>query len=230
MILDGFAPSRPALLSAMKASPLFCALRPEALDLVLRLGRVQRCQAGEAVFQAGEPADRFFLVVSGRVKVFQLSERGGERTLHAFGPGSSFGEAALWAGGRFPAHAEALEPTALFVLSRAALRDAFAKNPDLAIGMMASLSRKLRDFVQLVADISLKEVPARLASALLAEAERTGSPRFRLRQSKAELASQIGTIPETLSRGLRKLKDAGLITVRGPEIHLLQPALLRRLT
>jgi CRP/FNR family transcriptional regulator len=135
----------------------------------------------------------------------------------------------MWAGGRFPAYASALERSALFILPRVALRAAFAGNPDLAIGMMAGLSQKLRGFVQLVEELSMKDVPARLAGALLAQAQKSGSEKFRLRRTKAELASELGTIPETLSRGLRKLQDAGLIAVRGPEVHLLKAAELRRL-
>jgi CRP/FNR family transcriptional regulator len=223
------APNRQDLLSAMKSSPLFCALRPGVLDLVSRRGQVRGYEAGETVFQAGEPADRFFLVVAGRVKVFKLSGRGGEQILHSFASGSTFGEAAMWAGGRFPAYAQALERTALFILSRAVLRTAFAGNPDLAIGMMAGLSQKLQEFVRLVEDLSLKEVPSRLAGALLDEAQEAGAQKFRMRQTKAELASRLGTIPETFSRGLRKLQAAGLISVRGPEISILKPAELRRL-
>ena len=135
----------------------------------------------------------------------------------------------MWAGGRFPAYSEALEPTALFVLSRSALRDAFAGNPDLAIGMMAGLSQKLREFVQLVEDLSLKEVPARLAGALLAEARRAGRRSFACARLRPNLLPSLGTIPETLSRGLRKLQDAGFIAVRGPEITILKSPELRRL-
>jgi CRP/FNR family transcriptional regulator len=225
----GLMACRQDLLRAMKASPLFCALRPEARESLARRGVARRYESGEAVFQAGEPADRFFLVVFGRVKVFKISAGGGQQILHSFGPGTTFGEAAMWAGGRYPAFSEALERTALFALSRSALRDACAGNPDLAIGMMAGLSQKLREFVQLVEDLSLKAVPARLAGALLAEAKKAGSERFRMRQTKAELASQLGTIPETLSRGLRKFKDAGFIRVSGPEITILQSSALRRL-
>ncbi|MDD5630236.1 MAG: Crp/Fnr family transcriptional regulator [Elusimicrobia bacterium] len=223
------SPSRPELLRAMRASPLFCALRPGPLELVALRGQLRGYAAGEAVFQAGEPADRFFLVVRGRVKVFKLSERGGEQILHCFGPGITFGEAAMWAGGRYPAYSEAVERSVLFVLSRSALREALAGNPDLAIGMMAGLSQKLREFVQLVEDLSLKEVPARLAGALLREAKAAGGEKFRMRQTKAELASRLGTIPATLSRGLRKFRDAGIIRVSGPVISILKPAELRRL-
>ncbi len=222
-------PTRAELLRAMAESPLFCALKPGVLQLVALRGQTRGYAAGESVFEAGEPADRFFLVVRGRVKVFRISPRGGEQILHVFGPGVPFGEAAMWAGGCFPAYAQALEPAALFILPRAALRSAFAANPDLAIGMMAGLSQKLRGFVQLVDDLSLKEVPARLASALLDEAKRAGADRFRLRRTKAELAASLGTIPETLSRGLRKLQDAGVLSVRGPEISVLKPAELRKL-
>ena len=222
-------PGRPELLRVMKDSPLFCALRPGVLELVACRGQVRGYEAGEAVFEAGDPADRFFLVVRGRVKVFRISPRGDEQVLHGYGPGSTFGEAAMWAGGKFPAYSEAVERSALFILPREALRAAFAGNPDLAIGMMTGLSEKLRCFVQLVEDLSLREVPARLAGALLAEAKQAGSESFRMRRTKAELAASLGTVPETLSRSLRKLKDAGLIAVRGPEIRILRPAGLRKL-
>jgi CRP/FNR family transcriptional regulator len=223
-------PTRAELLRAMSESPLFCALKPGVLELVALRGQTRAYAAGESVFEAGEPADRFFLVVRGRVKVFKISPRGGEQILHVFGPGVPFGEAAMWAGGRFPAYAQALEPAALFILPRSALRSAFAANPDLAMGMMAGLSQKLHGFVQLVEDLSLKEVPARLAGALLEEAGKAGSNRFRLRRTKAELAARLGTIPETLSRNLRRLQDAGVIDVRGPEIRIIRPDELRRLT
>jgi CRP/FNR family transcriptional regulator len=223
-------PTRAELLRVMKDSPLFCALRPGPLELVALRGQTKAYDAGESVFEAGEPADRFFLVIRGRVKIFRISPRGGERILHIFGPGVPFGEAAMWAGGRFPAYAQALEPAVLFILPRAALRSAFAANPDLAMGMMAGLSKKLLGFVRLVEDLSLKEVPARLAGALLEEAGKAGSNRFRLRRTKAELAAHLGTIPETLSRNLRRLRDAGIIAVRGPEIRIIRPDELRRLT
>jgi len=217
------------LLEGMKRSPLFCALRPAALELLVRRGQARVYEPGEAVFQAGDPADRFFLVVRGRVKVFKLSSRGDEQILHCYGCGETFGEAAMWAGGRFPAYSEALEQTELFVLSRAALRAALAGNPDLAIGMMAGLSAKLRGFVQLVEELSLKDVPARLAGVLLVEAARSGGERFRLSQSKAEIAARLGTIPATLSRALRKLRGLRLVSVRGPEVRILKLAELRRL-
>jgi CRP/FNR family transcriptional regulator len=220
--------SRVEILRAMKSSPLFSSLRPAALDLVMHRGLPRIFAAGESVFQAGEPADRFFLVVSGRVKIFKISAGGGEQILHSFGPGETFGEAAMWAGGRFPAYCEALEDTALFSLSRQALHDIFAANPNVAIGMLAGLSRKLQDFVRLIEAISLKEVPARLAGALLAEAGSAGGQRFRLRQTKRELAMRIGTVPETLSRALRKLVAEGLIAVRGAEVTVLKIDALRR--
>jgi len=222
-------PSRSDILRAMRSSPLFCVLRPDALELLLRRALVRAYEAGESVFQAGEPAERFFLIVQGRIKVYKISASGGQQILHAYGPGATFGEAALWAGGRFPAYGEASERAVLLSLSRAVLREAFAGNPDLAIGMLAGLSQKLREFVRLIEDLALKPVPARLAGALLDEARRAGCDRFRMLRNKKDLAAHIGTIPETFSRALRRLKNAGLIEVRGPAIAILKPAQLRRL-
>ena len=86
---------------------------------------------------------------------------------------------------------------------------------------MAGLSAKLHEFNRLIEELSLKEVPARLAGALLRMAAESGGSTIRLKQTKRELAAQIGTVAETLSRALAKLKDAGLIDVRGRQIAIL---------
>ncbi|MDD5657271.1 MAG: Crp/Fnr family transcriptional regulator [Elusimicrobia bacterium] len=221
---------REDVLAAARKSPLFSRLKPRALDAVLRRGALSRHEGGESIFMSGDPADRFYLVVRGRVKIFKLSSGGAQQILHGFGPGETFGEAAMWEGGRFPACAEALEPTQLLAVSRAVLREAFGRDPELAIGMLAGLSRRLRELVGLVEELSLKDVPARLAGALLDEAEKAGGSAFCMKRTKAELAAAIGTIPETLSRALRKLKRAGWIEVRGPRIAVFRPDELRRLS
>jgi len=208
-------------LAAMKATALFSAVDESTLRGFLDRCLTRKVRRGTVLFTSADPADRFFLVLEGRVKIFKLSPRGAEQILHLYGPGETFGEAALWAGGPFPAHAEAVAPSTLLVIPRQALRRAIARNADLAMGMMAGLSAKLRDFNRLIEDLSLKEVPARLARVLLEEFDRTGETTFRLRQTKRQLAAQIGTVAETLSRAFARLKAAGVINVRGAKITIL---------
>ncbi|HAH07832.1 MAG TPA: transcriptional regulator [Elusimicrobia bacterium] len=213
---------------AMRAAPMFSAVGEGAVRrLLLRCG-LRRCSAGEAVFEAGQRAEGFFVVLSGRVKVFKLSPKGDEQILHLYGPGRTIGEAAMWAGLPYPAFASALQDSVLLPVPQATLRQCLASDPDLVMGMLAGLSAKLHEFARLIEELSLKDVPARLAGALLAESRRAGAPRFKLPQTKKELAAQLGTVPETLSRAFRKLKAAKLVELRGSVLVLRDSARLAR--
>ena len=130
-------------------------------------------------------------------------------------------------GGDYPAHAEVVQDATLLAVSRRTLREAVAADPDLAMGMLAVLSAKLHEFASLIEHLSLREVPERLAGALLEMSAVTGARTFQLQQTKRQLAAQIGTVAETLSRALAKLKSSGLIDVRGSQITILDEAGLR---
>ncbi len=209
------------LLAALKRSAMFAALSDSALAEFLTECEVRKWPARSQILRPSERAERFFVVLAGKVKIFKLSAKGDEQILHLYGPGETFGEAAMWNEINYPAFADALTDTTLLAVSRKTIRDGISRNPDLAIGMLAGLSAKLRQFNQLIEQLSLKEVPARLAGVLLTERRKAGSDQIKLRQAKRELASQIGTIAETLSRALGKLKTEGLIEVRGSKITIL---------
>jgi CRP/FNR family transcriptional regulator len=151
--------------------------------------------------------------VSGRVKIFKLSPEGKEQILHLFGPGEPFGEAPVFAGQHFPAYAEAIEESRVLFFPRDSFVDMIKNNPSLALNMLAVISRRLRKFTMLVEELSLKEVPGRLATYLLLYLGKRGDEddELVLDISKSQLASLLGTIPETLSRILAKMIRAGLI-------------------
>ena len=205
---------------AARRMPIFSALDDQAVEQVLRRCHTIRRQAGTILFASGEQAERFFLILAGQVKLYQLSPRGGQQILHLYGPGMTFGEAAVLSGTAYPACAEVVEEAELLAVGRAEIRRAIEANPDLALGMLAGMSAKLREFNRLIEDLSLKDVPSRLAGLLLRLAAQAGADKFDLPQTKRDLAGQIGTIPETLSRALSKLKSAGLIAVRGRHIEI----------
>ena len=209
-----------SVLEAARRMPIFSALDDQAVEQVLRQCHTIRRQAGTILFGPGEPAEQFFLILAGQVKLYQLSPRGDQQILHLYGPGMTFAEAAVLSGTAYPAYAEVVQEAELLAVGRKEIRRAVKANPDLAMGMLAGLSAKLREFNRLIEDLSLKDVPARLAGMLLRLAERAGSDRFDLPQTKRELAGQIGTIPETLSRALAKLKSAGLISLRGRNVEI----------
>jgi len=207
-------------LEALGACPLFGSFDPSRVEEFASTCRAERLGEGGRIFAPHDEADRFFLVLAGQVKVYKLSTQGKEQILHYYGPGKTFGEAAMWLGGTYPAFAEAVADTRLLVVTRKRIVEAIRRDPELAVGMIAGLSAKLHEFERLIAELSLKDVLGRLAGALLKEAQKAGSPTFRLPQSKRQLASQLGTVAETLSRALKKLEDAGWISVRGSELTI----------
>ena len=173
------------------------------------------------IFSSGDPGDGFYLVMEGRVKVFMLSPEGKEQILHVIGPGESFGEVAVFAGQSFPAHAVTLENSRLVFLPRDDFVALVSANPALAFNLLAALAQRLRQFAVMIDALSLKEVPGRLATHLLylSKKQATGN-RLSLELSKTQLASLLGTIPETLSRILSKLQRAGFIAIKGSEITI----------
>jgi len=217
------------LVDAIKSVPAFSALGAAALHAMAQACRIRTFAAAVSVFRSGDAADAFFLILEGQVKIFRLSPKGDEQILHLYGPGQTFAEAAVWAGKSYPANAEAVTRARLLAIPRRAIEQAVGRDPKLAMGMLLGMSRKLQEFADLIDDLSLKEVPARLAGVLLAEAEAAGAFTFQLRQTKRQLAAQIGTIAETLSRALKKLHDDGLIDVNGREVALLDVPGLKRL-
>jgi CRP-like cAMP-binding protein len=202
--------------------PIFDGLPRSQLEDLSMIVVDQMFKRGQSIFSEGDDGNGFYVLVWGRVKIFKVSWEGKEQILHIFGPGEPFGEVPVFAGQQFPASAESMEESRIFFFPRDAFIHLIKKNPDIALNMLAVLSRRLRRFTQLVEDLSLKEVPGRLAAYLLYLRElNKGSQELKLDISKVQLASLLGTIPETLSRILGKMRKAGLIESEGPRIKIL---------
>ncbi|MFW5837520.1 MAG: Crp/Fnr family transcriptional regulator [Desulfovibrionaceae bacterium] len=206
---------------ALGRAGLFMGLPRAMLDEVAGLAVVRDYPAGQELFHSGEAAAGFYVVVSGRVKVYKASASGKELILHVFGPGAIFGEVPVFQGGTFPACAQALDPTRAAYVSRSNFKRAVKRDPELAMSMLALLAGRLRGFVDKLEALSLKEVPARLASHLLLLREAQGADEFRLDLTKGQVAAYLGTIQETLSRVFRRLAEQGLIEVDGPVVRIL---------
>ncbi len=202
--------------------PLFKGLPREQLEEVTDIVTDQTFARAQMIFSEGDDAAGFYVVISGRVKVFKLSSEGKEQILHIFGPGEPFGEVPMFAGEHFPANAQAIENSRIFFFARKDFMSLIKREPSLAMNMLATLSRLLRQMTRLIEDLSLKEVPGRLAAYLLyLSAGKDSSDTVELDIAKGQLASLLGTIPETLSRMLNKMSSQGLIEVQGRRIILL---------
>lgn len=200
----------------------FKGLSEDELDEIQRIAVERSYPRNQIIFSEGEEGRGFFLIVDGRVKVFKVSPDGKEKILHILGPGEPVGQVAVFAGESFPAHAQAIRDTRTLFFGRNAFVALIHEKPSLALNMLAILSNRLREFTIQIENLSLKEVPARLAAYLLylAEEQKQDS-RVTLKITKAQLASVIGTIPETLSRIFARMAQAGYIQVDGKTIRLL---------
>jgi CRP/FNR family transcriptional regulator len=219
-------------LAVIAATPLFNGLGEADLAQVGRIAANRYYGRGETIFLEGDAGDGFYIVAAGKVKIFKVSLEGKEQILHIYGPGNPFGEVPVFSGDNFPANAVALVKSHLLFFSRSAFIDLITANPSLSMNMLAVLSMRLREFTVQIENLSLKEVPGRLASYLLYLTEEqnptTGGP-IQLPISKGQLASLLGTIPETLSRILAKLSAQEMIRVNGSEIEIKDQAQLEEL-
>jgi CRP/FNR family transcriptional regulator, dissimilatory nitrate respiration regulator len=218
------------IVKALAAISLFRGLTREQYDQLAMIATIQEFARGQTIFSEGDDGVGFFIVYSGLIKVYKISPEGKEQILHVFGPGEPFAEVAVFTGVSYPAHAQALEKSTCFFFPRASFINLLAGNPSLALNMLASLSLRLKHFARMIEDLSLKEVPGRLAAHLLFLSKQQDDAReLRLHITKAQLASLLGTIPETLSRILAKMQKQGVIASNGAIITILDRESLEEL-
>jgi CRP/FNR family transcriptional regulator len=215
--------------AGLKVCRMFSGLLDEDLDALCTLAHAQSYERNRLLFSEGEAAAGFYVVRAGRVKIYKLSADGKERILHVVHSGDSFAEAAIFGDGRYPAFAETLCSTELIFLPGQEFLTLLHQRPGIAIHMIAGLSQFLRQFAHQIEELTFKDVPARLAGYLLKlTPEPDGS--YQLPVNKSQLASNLGTVSETLSRSLRKLADEELILVEGKRIKILDRTFLETLS
>ena len=204
----------------LKYSPFFSGLSDSDLDALMGISRIREHPRGELLFSDGEEATGFFVVLDGKVKVYKLSPDGKERILHIIQPGGTFAEAAIFGNGLYPAYAEPLQLSKLLFLPKEGFLGLLMDNGRIAINMIAGLSKFLRQFANQIEDLTFKDVPSRLARYLMVLSKGTKKV-VELPISKSQLASNLGTVSETLSRTLRKLSEDDLIKVAGKTVEIL---------
>lgn len=213
------------ILKIISLTPLFQNVQEEDLKKIRAIAVDKFYNKGRIVFSEGDKGNGFYVVADGKVKIYKVSMDGKEQILHIYGPGNPIGEVAVFSGKNFPANAETLIKSHLLFFPRAAFVELISNNPSLCLNMLAMLSMRLRQFALQVENLSLKEVPGRLASYLIyLSREQDAQEMVSLPVSKGQLASLLGTIPETLSRILGKMSVSGLISVDGHNITLLDLA------
>lgn len=216
----------PMSIDLLKRCPLFAGLKDEDLQKVRAIAALRQVKKKDVLFSDGEEARGFYMILSGKIKLYKISSEGKEQILHVVSAPGSFAEAALFLEGSYPAFAEALVDSQLLFFPKRDFIGLIEKNPRLSINMIVSLSHFLRGFASLIEELSLKEVSSRIAKYLIdlsIKSSKGGkhAEEVELDLSKTQLASKLGTISETLSRTLAKMKAKGIIDVRKNHIVIL---------
>ncbi len=206
--------------------PYFSQLSPTELAQVQRRLVPVACGAGEIIFSDGEACTGMFIVIQGQVRIVKSSAEGREQVLLVAGPGASFNEVPVFDGGPNPAAAEAMEPTALWMLPKDDFLDLVKEYPAMALGVLRAFAGRLRRLTMLVEDLSFRRVTSRVAKTLLQMAE---EPQSRRRLTQQQMAALVGTSREVVGRSLKELERDGLIRFERNRILVLRPEALREI-
>jgi CRP/FNR family cyclic AMP-dependent transcriptional regulator len=210
----------------LKATPLFAALDEAELNSLAARCGIRPYSPGEILFGEGEPCRGLYIVVSGRVRIFKTSLNGREQVLAIEGPGASVAELPVFDGGSYPASGSAVESTEVLFISRADLRAICLEHPEVSLKLLQVVGGRLRRLVGIIEELSFTTVRHRLISWLLRQAGSEGHAGergtvFALNASHQELAAQIGTVRELVSRNLARLQAQSLIEMNGRQITIL---------
>jgi len=218
----------------LKRCPLFAGLRDDELKKIRAIASLRHLGKKEIIFSDGEATKGFYVVLSGKVKLFKVSSEGKEQILHVVSAPDAFAEAALFLEGTYPAYAETLVESQLLFFPKRDFIQLIERNPQLSINMIITLSHYLKKFASLIEELSLKEVSSRIAKYLVdlsvkLSKEGKNPKEVDLDLSKTQLALKLGTISETLSRTLAKMKSKGVIDVQKNRILILNREALEEL-
>ena len=214
------APSPQALIAiahTLRKTELLKRLDPSSLEKIAQSCRIIKLPKNGVLFHEGEKARGFYIVHSGVISLNRISYEGRERVISLFRPCECFAEATLSALGSYPATAIALEATQVILVPKISFRSLIAEKPDLAMGMLASMSLHLKHLLQMIEDLTFKQIECRLANWVLSHCE-DGNDKVDLPYSKKVLASRLGVTSETLSRAFARFRKEGLIIVNTHDI------------
>jgi CRP/FNR family transcriptional regulator len=191
------------------------------------IGRKKSAAKKEQIFIQGASADVFGYVLNGEVRVYKMDMEGREKEVGRFGPGNFFGEVIVFATDTYPVFAEASKDSEILFIPKEAVFARIKSDPSIAEAFLSLLAKKCLSLSSQIETLTLKTVRQRLIQYLLRKCSGRGCCTVRLTTNKTQLARNLGTVSETLSRNLRVLQDEGLITVSNKTIEILNCDLLR---
>lgn len=200
---------------------LFQRLKPDQLERVARLAASVRLSEGESLFEQQDLAERFYLLVSGQIKLFRLSADGSEKVIEVINPGATFAEALMFMEKpSYPVGAQALKASALISIDARDFVSMLRQSVDTLLMLAGDLSQRLHGLIRELNDLSLHTGTCRVATYFI-QHQANRDDQFDLDLPKQILASRLSIKPETLSRIFRSLTNAGLIEISGNKITIL---------
>lgn len=214
------------LLGTLRSSQLFGNVPGPDLEEIAGFTRLIQLARGEYLFHEGEPSHGCYVVGTGAINIHRVNAAGKEQVIHVFRTGESFAEGALSSPTGYPANARASQASTVLLLPKQPLLDLIGRRPDLAMRMLGSMGAHLRVLVSMLDDLTLKDVETRLLNWLVKQHRAARGAEVRLPGTKRELAAELGTSSETLSRTLGRLRDLKYISVAARAITVHEPAAL----
>lgn len=207
----------------LEHTELFKSLsKPELKTLAGRTVR-KRFAAGELLFSEGQPCNGLHIIAGGKVRIFKSSVNGREQVLAVNGPGETVAELPVFDGGPYPASAAAVEDAEIVFISRRDFHAYCMEHPEVALKVLSVVGARLRRLVGLIEELSFTTIRQRLISTLVKLAQTAGTKtarglEFQLPATHQELAHQLGTVRELVSRNLMRLQAEGLLEVDARQI------------
>jgi CRP/FNR family transcriptional regulator len=217
------AETLPPWLTTLSRVPLFSGLTETELGFLVGRATLRRYSAGQTVFAEGEPCVGLYVVQQGSLRIFTSSPDGREQVLSIDGAGSSVAEVPVFDGGNYPASAIAVEDSELIFVSKQDFQAMCLAHPRVALKVLRVVGGRLRRLVGIIEELSFTTVRGRLAAWLVRLAQQEGrrtaeGVEIELPAGHQEIAAQIGTVRELVSRNLSRLQAEGIIRIHGRQI------------
>ena len=218
------------MLTLLKRVAIFTSLSDQEFGFVTSHLLPRKYSSGELIFSEGDPCTGLYVVQTGNIRIFKSSAGGREQVLSIDGPGSSVAELPVFDGGNYPASAQAVNDCTLLFFSRQDFQSLCLQHPQVALKVLRVIGGRLRKLVGIIEELSFTTVRHRLIALLVrlgkSDGVRNGdSVVLTLPANNSELAAQIGTVRELVSRNLSRLQSEGLIQIDNRKLEI--PSLKR---
>jgi CRP/FNR family transcriptional regulator, cyclic AMP receptor protein len=219
-----FMATVPQALEILRRVQIFNGLTATELHFLAERAVPRNYSKGELLFTEGDPCTGLFVIESGRVRIFKSSPNGREQILAVEGPGSSIAELPLFDGGNYPASTAAMEDARIYFISKQDFHSLCLVHPQVPLKVLKVVGARLRKLVGIIEELSFTTVRSRLISVLIRLAKAGNKTpagvEIQLPPSNQELASEIGTVRELVSRNLSRLQAEDLIQMDGKAVTI----------